>query len=86
MTLCFVMFLQMLLLWVRVETHWPTGQGLGLGSPEVDSSSSSFNFLATPRGLWDHSSLIREPVLPAVGAWCLNHWTAREGVTHLFRK
>ena len=81
----FVMFLQMILLWVRVETHWSTGQGLCLGSPEVDSFFF-LNFLATPCGLWDHSSLTREPVLPAVAAWCLNHWTSREGVTHLFRK
>ena len=38
-----------------------------------------FFFLATPGGVWDLSSRPGiEPTLPAVEAWSLNHWTARE--------
>ena len=32
---------------------------------------------ATPHSMWDLSSPAK-PVPPAVGAWSLNHWTARE--------
>jgi len=38
-----------------------------------------FFFLAVPHGMWDLSSQPEmEPVLPAVEAQSLNHWTARE--------
>ena len=44
-----------------------------------------FYLLATPRGLWDLSSPPRmEPVPPALEAWSLNHWTAREFPKFLF--
>ena len=35
-------------------------------------------FLTIARGMWDLSSLGIEPVPPAMEAWSLNHWTARE--------
>ena len=38
-----------------------------------------FFFLAVPHGIWDLSSQPEmEPMLPAVEAQSLNHWTARE--------
>ena len=38
-----------------------------------------FFFLAVQHGMWDLSSQPEmEPVLPAVEAQSLNHWTARE--------
>ena len=36
-------------------------------------------FLAASHGMWDLSSRPgTEPVPPAVDAWSLNHWTAKE--------
>ena len=38
-----------------------------------------FSDQAVLRSIWDHSSWQRiEPVFPALEAWSLNHWTARE--------
>ena len=39
----------------------------------------NFYFLATPCGTWDVSSLTRDQTrVPCLGAWHLNHWTARK--------
>ena len=35
-------------------------------------------FLAMPHGMWDIPQPGIEPMLPALGAYSLNHWTARE--------
>ena len=44
--------------------------------------SVSFFFLATPCGMQDlsfkTSDQIHAPCIDALGAWSLNHWTARE--------
>ena len=37
-----------------------------------------FFFLAEPLGMQDLPWPGIEPMLPAVGVWSLNHWTARE--------
>ena len=42
----------------------------------------SFSFLAKPCSMWDLNSPTKEPGIetmpPALGAWSLKHWTARE--------
>ena len=41
-------------------------------------SSGCDMWVQLPHGLWDLSSLTREPVSPCIEWWILNHWTARE--------
>ena len=46
---------------------------------QTPASLYSFIFFFWPRGLWDLSSLTRDRTCtPALEAWSLNHWTARE--------